>query len=135
MQVFDKIISDRGSRYAVSGGPAADRAAVAAMLAELTRVKRFQKATHHSWAAILGFALAGVGLSNIVPVFYSAVGRQKTMPENVAVPAITTLGYIGILMGPAGIGFVAHLSSLGAAFLIIAVMLLGVAISGRYLKV
>ena len=54
MQVFDKIISDRGSRYAVSGGPAADRAAVAAMLAELTRVKRFQKATHHSWAAILG---------------------------------------------------------------------------------
>jgi hypothetical protein len=38
-------------------------------------------------------------------------------------------------MGPAGIGFVAHLSSLGAAFLIIAVMLLGVAISGRYLKV
>ena len=52
MQVFDKIISDRGSRYAVSGGPAADRAAVAAMLAELTRVKRFQKATHHSWAAM-----------------------------------------------------------------------------------
>jgi hypothetical protein len=45
------------------------------------------------------------------------------------------LGYIGILMGPAGIGFVAHLSSLGVAFLLIAVMLLGVAISGRYLKV
>jgi hypothetical protein len=86
-------------------------------------------------AALAGYALVGLGCSNIVPVFYSAVGRQKTMPENVAVPAITTLGYIGILMGPAGIGFVAHLSSLGAAFLIIAVMLLGVAISGRYLKV
>jgi MFS family permease len=86
-------------------------------------------------AALCGYALVGLGCSNIVPVFYSAVGRQKTMPENVAVPAITTLGYIGILMGPAGIGFVAHLSSLGAAFLIIAVMLLGVAISGRYLKV
>ena len=86
-------------------------------------------------AALCGYALVGLGCSNIVPVFYSAVGRQKAMPENVAVPAITTLGYIGILMGPAGIGFVAHLSSLGAAFLIIAVMLLGVAISGRYLKV
>jgi MFS family permease len=86
-------------------------------------------------AALCGYALVGIGCSNIVPVFYSAVGRQKTMPENVAVPAITTLGYIGILMGPAGIGFVAHLSSLGVAFLIIAVMLLGVAISGRYLKV
>lgn len=86
-------------------------------------------------AALCGYALVGIGCSNIVPVFYSAVGRQKTMPENVAVPAITTLGYIGILMGPAGIGFVAHLSSLGAAFMIIAVMLLGVAVSGRFLRV
>jgi MFS family permease len=86
-------------------------------------------------AALCGYALVGIGCSNIVPVFYSAVGRQKTMPENVAVPAITTLGYAGILMGPAGIGFVAHLSSLGAAFMVIAVMLLGVAISGRFLRV
>ena len=54
VKVFDKIISDRGSRYAVSGGPAASRAEVAAMLAELRQVKRFAKATHHSWAAILG---------------------------------------------------------------------------------
>lgn len=86
-------------------------------------------------AALCGYALVGIGCSNIVPVFYSAVGRQTTMPENVAVPAITTLGYIGILMGPAGIGFVAHLSSLGAAFMIIAVLLLGVAVSGRFLRV
>ncbi|MBC9245672.1 YigZ family protein [Paracoccus sp. 11-3] len=54
MQIFDKIISDRGSRYAVSGGPAGNRAEVDAMLAELKRNKRFAKATHNSWAAILG---------------------------------------------------------------------------------
>jgi MFS family permease len=85
-------------------------------------------------AALLGYALVGAGCSNIVPVCYSAVGRQTTMPENVAVPAITTLGYGGILVGPAGIGFVAHASSLDLAFMIIAVMLLGVAVSGRFLK-
>lgn len=54
MQVFDKIIADRGSRYAVSGGAAASRAEVESLLAELKRSKRFAKATHHSWAAILG---------------------------------------------------------------------------------
>lgn len=54
LQVFDKIISDRGSRYAVSGGPAANRAEVAVLLGELLSNKRFAKATHHSWAAILG---------------------------------------------------------------------------------
>ncbi|GGF63772.1 hypothetical protein GCM10011402_14890 [Paracoccus acridae] len=53
MQVFDKIISDRGSRYAVAGGPAATRAEAQALLAELKRNKRFAKATHNSWAAIL----------------------------------------------------------------------------------
>jgi putative IMPACT (imprinted ancient) family translation regulator len=53
MRIFDKIISDRGSRYAVSGGPAKDRDGVAALLAELRRNKRFAKATHNSWAAIL----------------------------------------------------------------------------------
>ena len=53
LQVFDKIISDRGSRYAVSGGAVADRDAVDTLLADLKRNKRFAKATHNSWAAIL----------------------------------------------------------------------------------
>lgn len=84
--------------------------------------------------AILGYALVGVGCSNIVPVLFTAVGRQTVMPENVAVPAITTLGYVGILAGPAGIGFIAHASSLSVAFLVMALMLLGVAFSGRFLR-
>lgn len=53
LTVFDKIISDRGSRYAVSGGAATTRAEAAALLADLRRNKRFAKATHHTWAAIL----------------------------------------------------------------------------------
>ena len=51
--VLDRIISDRGSRYAVSGGPARDRAEALALLAQLKRNKRFAKATHNTWAAIL----------------------------------------------------------------------------------
>ncbi|WP_027136026.1 MFS transporter [Geminicoccus roseus] len=86
-------------------------------------------------AALAGWALVGAGCSNIVPVLYSAVGRQDVMPEHVAVPAITTLGYAGILAGPAAIGLVAHVVSLPAAFLAIAVLLLGVAASGRLLRV
>ena len=53
LTVFDKIISDRGSRYAVSGGAARDRAEVAALLDDLRGRGRFAKATHHSWAAVL----------------------------------------------------------------------------------
>ena len=85
--------------------------------------------------ALAGYALVGIGCSNIVPVLYTAVGKQTVMPENIAVPAITTLGYAGILAGPAAIGFVAHASSLSIAFLLIAAKLVAVAISGRILKV
>ncbi len=84
--------------------------------------------------AIAGYALVGIGCSNIVPVLFSSVGRQTVMPENIAVPAVTTLGYAGILAGPAGIGFVAHVISLPAAFLAVAAMLLGVAASARFLR-
>lgn len=89
-----------------------------------------------SWqTALVGYALVGVGCSNIVPVLFSAVGRQKTMAENVAVPAITTLGYAGILVGPAAIGFVAHGASLPVAFGMVALALLGVTVCGRFLRV
>ncbi|SEP95076.1 Predicted arabinose efflux permease, MFS family [Faunimonas pinastri] len=88
-----------------------------------------------SWeVALLGYALVGAGCSNIVPVLFSAVGRQNVMPERIAVPAVTTLGYAGILAGPAGIGFIAHLSSLPVAFLVIAAMMLGLGFSGSLLQ-
>ena len=84
--------------------------------------------------ALAGYALIGAGCSNIVPVLYTCAGRQARVPEHVAIAAITTLGYAGILAGPAAIGFVAHASSLPAAFLLVAMLLVGVAASGRMLR-
>jgi len=84
--------------------------------------------------ALAGYALVGVGCSNIVPVLFTSVGRQTVMPETAAVASITTLGYAGILLGPAGIGFIAHRASLPAAFAVMAVLLVGVAVSSRFLR-
>lgn len=85
-------------------------------------------------AALLGYAMVGLGCSNIVPVLFTAVGRQTSMPQSIAVPAMSTLGYAGVLAGPAAIGFIAHHSSLPMAFLLVAALMLFVAISGRFLK-
>lgn len=49
---LDDVLRDRGSRYAVSGGPAAGRAEVRALVATLRRDKRFARADHHSWAVL-----------------------------------------------------------------------------------
>ncbi|BCP54860.1 MFS transporter [Kaistia sp. 32K] len=80
--------------------------------------------------ALAGFLLVGLGASNIVPVLFTAAGRQTSMPASLAVAAITTLGYAGILLGPAAIGFVAQHLSIGAGFVAIAVGLLVVGIAG-----
>lgn len=85
-------------------------------------------------AALAGYALVGAGCSNIVPVLFTAVGRQRAMPESLAVPAVTTLGYAGVLAGPAAIGLIAQFAGLPAAFLLVAALLLGVAASARILR-
>ena len=64
----------------------------------------------------VGFFLIGIGSANVVPVFFSLIGKQKVMPVNMAVPAVSTIAYAGILLGPAVIGFLAHQTSLFTAF-------------------
>jgi predicted MFS family arabinose efflux permease len=120
----DKIVRRLGStRVIVFGGLTA-----AAGLALATFAPSWE-------AALIGYAFLGAGCSNIVPVLYTAVGKQTVMPEHIAVPAITTLGYAGILAGPAVIGFIAHGSSLSFAFGMMVLLLVAVAIGGKVLKV
>ncbi len=58
----------------------------------------------HPALGFLGFALVGLGASNIVPVLFSACGRQQVMPAHVALSIVTIMGYAGFLLGPAAIG-------------------------------
>lgn len=52
MLTLDKIISDRGSKYAVSGAPCRDGEEARALIVQLCRAKRFAKATHNSWGLL-----------------------------------------------------------------------------------
>ncbi|MGB4908907.1 MAG: YigZ family protein [Tabrizicola sp.] len=53
MIVLEDLLRDRGSRYAAAAGDVANRAEIDAFLAALRRRRKFDKATHHSWAAVL----------------------------------------------------------------------------------
>ena len=82
-------------------------------------------------AGLAGFALVGAGAANVVPVMFSAAGRQRDMPTHLAVAAVTTMGYAGVLLGPAALGFVASLTSLAAALGLLVVLLVAVASVAR----
>lgn len=85
-----------------------------------------------SWAlSIVGFGLVGAGASNVVPVMFSAAGCQHVMPTHLAVAAITTMGYAGVLLGPALLGFVAKATTLSFALGLLAALLMAVAMTAR----
>jgi predicted MFS family arabinose efflux permease len=73
--------------------------------------------------AMSGFVLIGLGASNVVPVLFRRAGSQRAMPSGLAVAAITTTGYAGLLAGPAGVGTIAKAAGLPAAFWVLAALL------------
>jgi predicted MFS family arabinose efflux permease len=82
-------------------------------------------------ANLCGFLLVGAGASNVVPVLFSAAGRTRAMSPGLAVTAVTTLGYLGILAGPALIGWIAQLTELRVAFGFLVVAMVVIALSFR----
>jgi MFS family permease len=73
--------------------------------------------------ALVGFLLIGAGCSNIVPVLFRGAGAQKVMPMGMAVAAISTTGYAGVLVGPAAIGFLAQMTNLRVAVGLLAALI------------
>ena len=73
-------------------------------------------------SSIAGFILVGAGVSSVVPLVYSAAGKSKKVSPGVALAAVSTIGYLGFLIGPPVIGFIAEASSLRMSFLLIAVL-------------
>ncbi|MDC0712028.1 MFS transporter [Stigmatella sp. ncwal1] len=78
--------------------------------------------------ALIGFLLVGFGVSSVVPLVYGAAGRSRTMPAGVALAAVSTIGFMGFLIGPPVIGLLASISSLRLSFTLIAGMGLCVAL-------
>ncbi|MDT6996546.1 MFS transporter [Burkholderia cenocepacia] len=84
------------------------------------------------WMILIGlFAAVGFGLANIVPLFFLHVSRQRQMRVELAMPIVATLGYAGMLAGPAVLGAIGEVAGLSASLLMIAAMLLPIALSAH----
>jgi hypothetical protein len=58
--------------------------------------------------AIAGFAFAGLGIANMVPIAFSAAGNLPGVPAGIGLSVVTVTGYSGILLAPSAIGFAAE---------------------------
>lgn len=117
----DKTVQSMGERKAVIGGSLLAAASFALLVL-----------ADNLYLSALAFIGIGLCAANIVPVLYSLLKFQKDMPISAAVTAITSMGYTGVILGPAALGFVAHGMGITAVFQLLASLMLLEAIIAAY---
>lgn len=85
-------------------------------------------------SATTGFLLVGFGVSSVVPIVYGIAGRSTTMSASTALAAVSTIGFLGFLIGPPLIGFIAQVAGLRFSFALIAALGFGTTLLAGKIK-
>ncbi len=78
--------------------------------------------------ATIGFLIVGFGVSTIIPLLYSTVGKSALEPKGIAIATVSSISFLGFLMGPPLIGYIAQLAGLQYSFMTIALLGLGISL-------
>jgi MFS family permease len=76
----------------------------------------------------IAFMLVGLGVSSIVPTVYSAAGRHSKVPAGIALATVSSVSFLGFLMGPPLIGYISEIASLRYSFAVIGIFGVGISI-------
>jgi len=85
-------------------------------------------------SATTGFLLVGFGVSSVVPIVYGLAGKSTTMSASTALAAVSTIGFLGFLIGPPLIGFIAQVAGLRLSFALIAMLGFGTTLLAAKVK-
>lgn len=80
----------------------------------------------------IAFMLVGFGVSNVVPIVFNEAGKSEKTPTSIALTIVSSIGFMGFLIGPPFIGYIAELTNLKYSFAIIG--LFGLFVSGLVFK-
>ena len=76
----------------------------------------------------IAFMMVGLGVSSIVPTVYSTAGKYGKVPPGIALVTVSSVGFLGFLMGPPLIGHISELFGLRYSFCIIGFFGLGISL-------
>lgn len=85
------------------------------------------------FTATIAFMMVGLGVSTIVPTVYSIAGRRPGISPSIALQTVSSVSFLGFMLGPPVIGHVAHATSLRISFAIIGIF--GFAIAFLVLRI
>ncbi len=80
--------------------------------------------TSNEYIMIIGCLIAGIGISTIIPIIYSEAGKSKNISPSVAIASVSTIAYVGFLVGPVFIGYLSDYWGLNKALYLL--VLLGI---------
>jgi len=85
--------------------------------------------------ATLGFLIVGFGVSSVIPTVYSTAARSSKVAPGMALAGVSSIGFLGFLLGPPLIGYIAQAASLQYSFAVVALFGLCITIMVSKLKV
>jgi len=83
----------------------------------------------------IAFMMVGLGVSSIVPSVYSAAGKHKTIAPGIALATVSSVSFLGFLMGPPLIGYISAAAGLRYSFAVIGIFGIGITLLVSKIKV
>lgn len=68
---------------------------------------------------IIGFMIIGLGTSSIVPTVYSIAGQKTKISVGLALTIVSSISFLGFLMGPPVIGYISDATNLRVSYALI----------------
>ena len=69
----------------------------------------------------IAFMVVGFGVSNVVPIIFNVAGNNEKVPTGIALTIVSSISFLGFLIGPPLIGYIAQMTNLKYSFAIIGV--------------
>ena len=84
---------------------------------------------------IIAFMITGFGTAGIVPTIYSTAGQKTRIPPSIALTIVSSISFLGFLMGPPLIGYIASVTNLRYSYSLIGILGIGIIALGSVIKV
>lgn len=77
-------------------------------------------------SSVIAFSLIGLGICTVIPLVAGAAAKSSTMAPSAAIASVLTIGFLGTLAGPPLIGFLSEAFGLRYAFIVCAILAIGI---------
>ena len=89
----------------------------------------------HFISVIIAFMITGFGTAGIVPTIYSTAGQKTQIPTGIALTIVSGVSFLGFLMGPPLIGYIAGMTNLRYSYTLIGILGICIAVLASRIKI